>query len=71
MRLEYYDKNPSLILLEYKYKHGVYNLKEICKMFEQGIIKDENEFYYITGLCYNGIKENLRNKQIQQERKRK
>lgn len=42
------------ILIQYKWQHGVYQLKDMIKMVESDIITKE-DFFYITRFDFDGI----------------
>ena len=43
-------------LIRYKFKKGVYSLKQMCKLVEEGLLTEE-EFKFITDYDYKGVKE--------------
>ena len=49
-------------LIQYKYEHGVYTIKDMIDFVDKGIITEE-EFHSITRLYYDGVKFNLEKKE--------
>lgn len=45
----------SLSIIQYKWQHGVYGLKQMMQKVETGIITKE-QFFEITRFCYDGVK---------------
>ena len=52
----------TYILLQYKYEHGVYIIKDMIDFVDKGVITKE-EFHSITRLYYDGVKPNLEKKE--------
>ena len=46
----------SVSVIQYKWKVGVYDLKDMIKMVKDGII-DKDEFFDITRYNFNGVTE--------------
>ena len=44
----------NLKIIQYKYNYGVYNILDIIKFVEDGVLTQE-EFHVITGLNFLGI----------------